>query len=250
MQNLYIIIPTYNEGNVTSLVESITQAVPALDEFSLFFIIIDDGSTTATTCTPIPLDNVTIRIQRLAKNAGPGAAFGEGFKLLPKDLGKNDFVLLIEGDGTSDSQLIPKMMNRLNEQPFPYDLVLASPYTYGGYLKSLSLTRRILSSLANESSRLILDLRGIWTLSSFYRLFRGSSVSELQSIYGASIIESGGFECMVELLLKCKRLGFDISEVASSVDQKFRTGKSKMKIMKTIRGYLAVWAIARKLPNL
>jgi dolichol-phosphate mannosyltransferase len=246
VQNLYIIVPTYNEGDISSLIVNVSNSVARDKNLEFHFIVIDDGSRIPTTFSSPSTSNVHVRIEKVSKNLGPGAAFALGFTLLPFPLGHEDMVLLIEGDGTSDTRILPKMIARLDEVPFPYDLILASPYSYGGQLRSLSLARRLLSSLANESSRLIMDLRGIWTLSSFYRLFRGSAISSLQSRYGSSIIESSGFECMIELLLKSKNMNLSISEVATSVDQEFRRGGSKMKIIRTIKGYLKIWITSKK----
>ena len=244
---IYFLIPTFNEGDVTKLVLGIKSDTKELNNYQIDVRLIDDGSSISTTCNVESTPNFSVRVDKLAVNLGPGGAFANGFRTLPSNLSDQDIVILLEGDGTSDLKLIPKMINRLNEMPDGYDLVLASPYTFGGNLKSISLFRRILSSIANESSRLILDLRGLWTLSSFFRVARGSSINKLQRMYGEEIILSNGFECMVEFLVKCKSLDFTISEVASTVDQNNRAGRSRMKIFKTIFGYLKVWNIAKKL---
>ena len=247
MPSLFVIIPVYNERDISLLLSRLQQSLRSLNFSSVQIIIVDDGSSFETTFD-LPLDpNFTVQLEQLIVNQGPGAAFAHGFTCLPFSLKDDDYVLLLEGDGTSNLELIPKLLQRLNEYPDSYDLVLASPYIYGGSLKSLSFFRRILSAFANEMSRLVLDLRGIWTISSFYRLFRGSSITRLQGIHGRRIIQSDGFECMLELLVKSVRLDFKISEIASVVDQSNREGKSKMRIFRTIVGYFNVWKISTKI---
>jgi hypothetical protein len=51
---------------------------------------------------------------------------------------------------------------------------------------------------------------------------------------------------MIELLAKLIRVGATISEVAMPLDGSQRIGKSKMKILRTIGGYLRVFQISRK----
>jgi dolichol-phosphate mannosyltransferase len=83
-------------------------------------------------------------------------------------------------------------------------------------------------------------------MSSFFRLYRGPIILKLQERYGAEIVETSGFECMIELLAKLIRVGATISEVAMPLDGSQRIGKSKMKILRTIGGYLRVFQISRK----
>jgi len=62
----------------------------------------------------------------------------------------------------------------------------------------------------------------------------------LQGSYGPGIIERTGFECMVELLIKTVLLKASVSEVEMLLDSSQRIGKSKMKILRTIRGYFSL----------
>jgi dolichol-phosphate mannosyltransferase len=64
----------------------------------------------------------------------------------------------------------------------------------------------------------------------------------LQAVYGSEIVERRGFECMVEMTMKMINLQLTISEVPLVLDTKARVGRSRMKIMRTIRGYLLLWA--------
>jgi hypothetical protein len=79
------------------------------------------------------------------------------------------------------------------------------------------------------------------TMSSFFRLYRGSSFMRLQQTFGPHIIERAGFESMIELLLKITYLKMSVSEVAMKLDTSRRAGKSKMKIARTALGYVTLW---------
>ena len=71
-------------------------------------------------------------------------------------------------------------------------------------------------------------------------------LKRLQTRYGDGILETSGFECMVELLAKLIEVDATISEVAMPLDGAQRLGKSKMRLWRTIRGYLRVFLVGRK----
>ena len=144
----------------------------------------------------------------------------------------------MEGDNTSRVELLSTMFVRMREG---YDVILASPYLYGGAIEHTTTWRVILSRIANVFVKELLGLAGIATVSSFYRLYRGTVVLDLQRCYGPGIVERAGFECMIELLLKMVYLRTAISEVPMTLDTSLRVGKSKMKVLRTIGGYVRLW---------
>ncbi|MDP7097121.1 MAG: hypothetical protein QF511_01130, partial [Rhodospirillales bacterium] len=56
-------------------------------------------------------------------------------------------------------------------------------------------------------------------------------------------VERAGFESMVEMLVKMVHLKMAISEVPMVLDTTLRAGKSKMKVMKTVIGYLSLYRL-------
>jgi dolichol-phosphate mannosyltransferase len=106
--------------------------------------------------------------------------------------------------------------------------------------------RTILSHLANSFVKTFLDIRGLMTVSSFYRLYRAEAIRRLQRDYGVGIVERRGFESMVELVLKMIYLRMSISEVPMLLDSGRRVGKSKMRISRTGLGYLALFRHKRR----
>jgi len=119
--------------------------------------------------------------------------------------------------------------------------VLASPYLYGGGISNTTAYRVFLSHMANMFVKEGLGLHGIVTMSSFFRLYRGSAFLRLQSVFGAEIVQRAGFESMIELLLKVIYLDMSVSEVAMKLDTSRRAGKSKMKVARTALGYVTLW---------
>lgn len=246
MQRLVIVVPVYNESpNMATLFEAFHFLKNELsDQFSVSFVLVDDGSS----------DDTVNQAQRLAAdldlqvlshgiNKGPGAAFATAFAHLDGQLTMHDWVITMEGDNTSRHELVKQMLTRSREG---YDIVLASPYMYGGGFTQTSFLRKLLSSGANLLVKDLLEIQGILTVSSFFRLYRGDALLRMQRMFGPGILERTGFESMVEMVMKMTMLRLSISEVAMQLDSSRRKGKSKMKILKTIKGYLSLWKSKRE----
>jgi dolichol-phosphate mannosyltransferase len=239
-RNLYVIVPVFNESeNMQTFLKSLHFIKKDFENrYHLKFIMVDDGSVDHTGAViqelSTGLDLVVLTHQR---NQGPGRAFGTGFDYVSKSLADEDWVMTMEGDNTSRYELIHQMFTRTEEG---YDVILASPFMYGGGITKTSTWRVILSHIANAFVKELIGLNGIITVSSFFRLYRGAVIKKLQSYYGPKIIERAGFESMIEILLKMIHLQVSISEVPMLLDTTLRTGKSKMNIMRTIWGYLTI----------
>lgn len=239
-RTLYVIVPVLNEApNLPRLFNAFQRLQSAYPTYDKQIILIDDGSTDDTASVARELGTkLQLTVISHDGNKGPGYAFGTAFAFLADRLCNDDWVLTLEGDNTSRLELLSQMFHRADEG---YDVILASPYLYGGGIVNTVPLRVLLSKAANLFVKEILGLEGLVTVSSFYRLYRGSAILALQRIYGERIIERTGFECMVEMLMKMVFLHTSISEVAMVLDSSVRIGKSKMKIMRTMRGYLALY---------
>ena len=111
---------------------------------------------------------------------------------------------------------------------------------YGGGITNTTSLRTLLSYGANVFIREFLGIQGILTMSSFFRLYRGSLLRNLQRHYGPGIVERAGFESMIEMLMKMVYLRTPISEVPMLLDVSLRAGKSKMKVMQTVINYFGL----------
>jgi dolichol-phosphate mannosyltransferase len=241
MQTLHVLVPVFNEApNIPMLAE----AFRALGEdlragYRLRFILVDDGSTDDTVAVA-RRESAGLELVVLAHeaNQGPGAAFATGFSHLAGVMADGDWIITMEGDNTSRHELIRQMLTRAAEG---FDAVFASPYMYGGGITQTSFVRKLLSGGANLIVKDFLDIQGILTVSSFFRLYRAATLRRMQAVYGPGIVERVGFESMVEMCMKMTMMRVTISEVAMLLDSSRRKGKSKMKLARTILGYLALW---------
>lgn len=238
---IYLVIPVLNEkDNVLPLLESMLQIEETFQSrYQVFFIVVDDGSTDGT--ADIFLNNSSLKNIEILKhpiNMGPGAAFSTALEFLHPKVNCHDYIITMEGDNTSNHHLIEKMIKRSIEG---YEVILASPYMYGGQITNTTTVRVVLSSIANIFVKEILGIHGILTMSSFFRLYSGAVLKRLYKHFGKGIIERTGFECAVELLLKLIYIRATISEIPMVLDTAKRHGKSKMKVLKTIKGYFVLF---------
>ena len=236
---LHVLLPALNEaGNI----ERVLADVRALGDARV--VLIDDGSTDGTgERAREAAGALDLEVIRHDKPRGPGLAFASGYGHLEGRLAADDLVLTLEADNTSRLELIPTMLRRVEEGS---DVVLASPYMYGGGVVHTDPLRVALSHVANSFVKGGMGIRGIFTMSSFYRLRTAAAMTRLQDAYGPGVIERAGFECMVEELIKMMHLGLTISELPMVLDTSRREGRSKMKLVKTSRGYFAVYRLKRK----
>jgi len=248
LKKLFILIPVLNEaGNIPRLIEGLRILFTELqNKFDVHVFLVDDGSqdhTSELAKQSAEHAGVPLTVLRHETNQGPGKAFATGFRHLITLITDNDLVLTMEGDNTSRLELVNQMLIRLTEG---FEVIFASPYAYGGKIVNTSAYRVFLSSIANLFIKELLGIHGLLTVSSFFRLYRAPVLKKLQARYGPEIVERRGFECMVEMTMKMINLQVTISEVPMVLDTHARVGKSRMKILKTIRGYLSLWFLKRK----
>lgn len=246
MRKIYVISPVYNEElNIDNLVLAWAGLVKSMNNFEFHFLPVDDGSTDTTVkMLEAQPHQLKVTVLKHSENRGPGAAFSTAFAYLATRMHSDDLVVMMEGDNTSRIETLMRMISRLINEDL--DIVLASPFTYGGYLKtSNNLLRTGISTIANILIKLVLNLRGIHTFSSFFRVYKAQTLLNLQAVFGPTIIYSTGFEGVVELLTKSVYLKQSLSEVPLQLDWSLRKGKSKMKIVKTALGYFRLFYLLR-----
>jgi dolichol-phosphate mannosyltransferase len=242
---LFVLVPVLDEApNIPRLLANLSGLAARLqDEMECRAVFVDDGSTDGTAeRIREQAGTLGVHVLRHEVNQGPGRAFATGFRYLAGQIEAGDWVATMEGDNTSKVDTLVQMLVRRREG---FEVVLASPYMYGGGLSNTSLVRVLLSHVANSLIKELLGIHGILTMSSFFRLYAAPVLRRLQARYGDGILETPGFECMVELLAKLIGAGASISEVAMPLDGSQRLGKSKMKVMRTIRGYLRLFWVGR-----
>jgi dolichol-phosphate mannosyltransferase len=235
---IHAVVPVLNEEpNVGRLVDRLKEALSPFSPYRILFV--DDGSTDGTVAVLKALD-AAIETVSHSRNQGPGAAFRTGFSHVLTRIQPGDLVLTLEGDGTSDLAILPRMMSRIRNEDD--DIVLASCYLFGGGVKGTAAHRVGLSHVANGLVKQTLGLSGLATLSSFFRIYQGRALLRLRETHGERLFESDGFESQIEILHLAAKQGMRVSEVPMILDGSKRLGKSKMKVLRTSLAYLRLVA--------
>lgn len=233
------VVPAYNEEqNILTLLEHI-RILMTQRGLRYHVNVINDGSVDGT------LEKVTsvkhkmpVDIYSHYPNKGVGESFRVGFRRALDICGDDDLIVTLEADNTSDLGIMDQLITKMKDG---YDLVLASCYAQQGGVQGTTLFRLILSKGANLFLRFFFPI-SVSTYSSFYRVYRAKALREMRAHYGDRLIEEDGFECMVELLVKFARhpKRMRIAEVPMILDGRKREGRSKMKVLRTINGFLKV----------
>src|SRR3990170_6789696 len=169
---LHVIAPVFDEApNLPRLFEAFREISEEHGSaFDISYVLVDDGSTDGTGNVALSLaGELAVTVLAHETNLGPGRAFATAFEHLSTQLAANDYVLTLEGDNTSRHELLRRMLHRAGEG---YDVVLASPYMYGGGIVHTAPLRMMVSHIANAFVKEFLGVHGILTVSSFYRLYR------------------------------------------------------------------------------
>lgn len=235
---IIFIIPAYNEEkNILSLIKLTANKMQELN-LPYRLIVVNDGSSDGTRSL---LENyqklypITILDHDTNKNVGQ--VFRTGFQYVLSQIKTGDIVITKEADNTSDLGILNEMLHKIDKG---YDVVLASCYAKGGKISNSSWDRIILSFAANLLVRILFHVRDVYTYSSFYRGYKGEALKAAYLAYGSNFIEEKGFACMIEMLIKLNRLGLKMTEVPMELMCDARKGKSKMRRMETILGYLRI----------
>jgi dolichol-phosphate mannosyltransferase len=229
---LAIVIPIFNElENLPSLIDSVEQLGNSTIDIKI--IVCDDGSNDGSRIW-LKSEQQKGRLIVLGdgNNHGPGVAFENGFQYVLRELPDFDFLLTMEGDGTADLSSFPIMFDSMSQA----DVVLASVYLQGGGFSKTNWARLLISKFANELTRRCLNLP-FQTLTSFYRMYRVSTLHQLDQ-NSNQIFSENGFICQVEILYKLHRKGFVIKEIPTTLFTDRRKGKSKMKLAKTMLAHV------------
>lgn len=233
------IIPVYNEAdNIQTLLMKTGEKMRQL-ALPYKVILVDDGSSDSTVQMAQALaDKIPLSIYSHYPNKGVGEAFRVGFRKALETCSDSDIIITKEADNTSDLNIIDKLINKIQNG---YDVALASCYAKRGAVIGTTFFRIMLSRSANALLRLYMNLGEISTYSSFYRAYNPKALRHISKEYKGKLIEEDGFECMVELLIKFSRnKNFRITEIPMVLDGSRRIGKSRMRIRKTIKGFLRV----------
>jgi len=232
---LFVILPAYNEG--PALEQLLPSLVEVLKPFSYRVFVVDDGSVDHTAQVADRFAAQGISLLQHNENQGLGAALLTGFGAALRESSEQDVIVTMDADNTHPAELLPTLQQGIAEG---MDVVVASRFVAGGREVGLSLYRRILSRGACLIMKLLFNLNGIRDYSSGFRAYRAGFLARGFGEFGTHLIESAGFAVSAEILLKLAALGPRCGEVPLVLRYDRKQGKSKMPVLRTIRGYFSL----------
>ncbi len=232
---MYLVLPAYNEErDIKALLQRVQVAMED-QNIAYRVLVVNDGSKDNTVAV---VNNCaqTMPVELLdhVVNKGLGQAILTGLTRGNELAGADDVVVTMDADNTHDPALIGMMLKKIDSGK---DVVIASRYEEGGREVGLSWIRHIFSGAASFLLRLFFPISGAKDYTCGYRAYRGAMLHRAFSIYGSNLVEERGFTCMAEILIKMKKLNARVGEVPLVLRYDLKSGKSKMKVMRTIWRY-------------
>jgi len=243
---VYVLLPCYNEErNVEELIDKISKACWNLD---YKIVAVDDGSKDETYPYLCALSKThPVVVLKHEVNKGLHEALRTLLIHIYNTAENSDYVITMDSDLTHDPKYIPQLISACIEEEA--DVAIASRFVEGGRQIGVPFHRAFLSRGLRFFVKIMLGIP-VRDVSSGYRCIRSSRIKEIIEKYGSErFIEAKGFEVQLELLYKLFLNGAKIVEVPFILDYSMKKGESKLKVRRTILGYLQTVSKLRRLQH-
>jgi dolichol-phosphate mannosyltransferase len=230
MNNVLVIIPTYNES------ENIQQLLIRLDvarsnfskEYKLDFLIIDDNSPdgTAQIAKSVTIEGLKVLI--IAKKVGLGPAYLAGFK--QGLTGNYDYFVEMDADLSHQPEQLIDLLHAANEK----SLVIGTRWMPGGSVVNWPARRRLISRFGTWYASFILKMPYQDLTSGFRVLPR-----ELLEQINFNEIKTRGYGFQIEVAYKAIESGFEIKQVPITFVERVN-GYSKMSFLIILEALITV----------
>lgn len=237
---VYFLLPVFNEAeNLPRLLRTIAEVAGSL-ELDFHVVAVDDGSRDASKQVLEKLSKeYPLKVLAHTENQGPGAAFRTGFDHLLGVAKPSDFVITMDADNTHSTKTVGMIVAGLREG---YEMVIASVFAPGGMLIGVPFLRYLLTLGCNFAYRILFPVRGIREYTGFYRGYRVDALLAARQRLGGELIGVSGFGSMAELLVRLRSVPIFMKEVPMIVRYDQKGGKSKLRIVRTVREHLGIMA--------
>ena len=231
VSRIIVVLPAYNEeANIGNLLRRIFESLTD-EHLGFSIIVVDDGSSDRTHQILEEYGrDFPLMIHRHAENQGLGATIRDGLRQAAAVASERDIVITMDADESHTPGLMIRMIRMIREG---YDVVIASRYQPGSRVYGLSMNRRIVSRAASLLMRVLFPTPGVSDYTCGYRAYRAEALQQAYSQYGDTLVDQDGFQCMVDILLKLRKLPLIFGEVPLILRYDLKRGQSKMRMMKT-----------------
>lgn len=237
-KKVWIVLPAYNEApNLSGLLEKIDEAMFE-DNAPYEIVVVDDGSQDATPEVVAQYSEILpIHSLRHEINRGLGATIRDGLKYAAEVAADDDIIVAMDADNSHTPHLIRSMVRGIREGN---DVVIASRYQNGAYIRGVPFYRILLSYCARWFSTLLFPIPGVRDYTCGFRAYRSVILKAAFDKYGEQFISNNGFESMLDILLKLRDMDVIFREVPLILRYDQKKGASKMLVLRTIRRSLAL----------
>ena len=236
--NILIGLPAYNESiSIAKLLDRINIMIDE-SKLSVQVVVVNDGSKDDTEEYLKDYSKKFSHIKYINHDGNRGLAQGMRTIIdyaLDK-LSDDDILVVLDADNTHNPNIIPPMVDKLIKKEL--DIVIASRFEAGGEEHGLTLDRKFLSRGASVFANIFFGVKNVRDYSCGFRAYRIGFLRRMREHYKDNLIEADGFECMIELIVKAGILGGNIGEYPLVLEYNLKESPSKMKIIKTIKGYI------------
>lgn len=238
-----IALPAYNEEHtLPPLLESIRETM-AENDIEYRVILVNDGSTDGT-ADVVERMRARIPVERVdhPTNRGLGETIRTGLLHALPGAVDRDIIVTMDSDNTHTPGLIARMVRGIREGN---DVVIASRFQPGARIKGVPVYRRVLSRGASLLFRVLFPTPNVRDFTSGFRAYRVGVLKQAFATYGDAFVAEGGFSCMVDILLKLRRLDAIMSEVPMILRYDLKFGVSKMLVVRTVADTLRLLVTRR-----
>jgi len=237
-RNVVVVLPVYNEeARIGSLLEHIDEAMTEAD-IAYRVLLVDDGSRDSTAeIIQRFAQHMPITMMRHEVNLGLGATIRDGLLAAAKTAADADIIVTMDADDTHAPGLVLRMVRMISEG---HDVVIASRYREGSRCVGVPFTRQILSRGASWLFRVAFPIQGVRDYTCGYRAYRARVLKDAFERYGDEFLDQDGFQCMVDILLKLRRMHLIFGEVPFILRYDYKEGGSKMNVTRTVRDTLGL----------
>jgi dolichol-phosphate mannosyltransferase len=226
-----VTLPAYNEAQtLPTLLDRIRES---MEENGIEYrvIVVNDGSTDGTAEAvdrmrdAMPLARIDHEVNR-----GLGETIRTGLLAAIEGAADRDIIVTMDSDNTHTPGLIARMVRGIREGN---DVVIASRFQPGAHVRGVPFYRRVLSRASSLLFRVAFPTPGIRDFTSGYRAYRAGVVKRAFDTYGDEFVAESGFSCMVDILLKLRRIDAIMGEVPLVLRYDMKYGVSKMMVLRT-----------------
>ena len=237
-----VVVPTYQEaGNIENLLRGVRRSAP-----EAAIVVLDDSSPDGTgeIAEKVGAELGRVVVIHRSEKAGLGAAYREGFAwALDHDF---EVIVQMDCDMSHDPEMIPVMVERLDDPDDPVDYGIGSRYIPGGDTPNWPVHRRLLSRWGNRYTARVLALP-VHDVTSGFRAYRADA---LRSIHPETT-RSSGYAFMSELARRLSSGGRSVAEVPIVfVDRAYGTSKMSVSIMVESLTLVTAWGAKQRLSGI